>query len=179
MPKRKHKKYSRPRKMYDLATIKEENKLMKKYGLKSRREVWKASYSIEKIRNLAKQLITAEEKDKALFLKKYSEMGFNIKTIADVLGLTKEDYLKRRLQSILAAKGITSTPNQARQFITHKHVKINGCYINSPGHITSVEEENNMELTLKLAKKEKMTEEEKQFLNKMKKSSEENSEEKD
>jgi len=50
MPIRKHKKYSKPRKLFDASLIKEENNLINKYGLKNRREVWKADYAISKIR---------------------------------------------------------------------------------------------------------------------------------
>ena len=41
MPKRKQKKYSRPRKIYDKPRIEEENELIKKYGLKNKKEIWR------------------------------------------------------------------------------------------------------------------------------------------
>ena len=43
---RKHKKYTRPRKAYDSIRIKEENVLVEKYGLKNKREIWKADARI-------------------------------------------------------------------------------------------------------------------------------------
>jgi small subunit ribosomal protein S4 len=168
MPIRKHKKYSRPRKMYDAVLIKEENDLIKKYGLKNRREVWRASFAVEKIRNIAKSLITADEKRKEEFLKIQAEKGFNVKNIADVLGLSKEDYLKRRLQSVLVSKNLAKTHKQARQLIIHKHVKLNNYFINSPSHITTLDEEANIELTLALPQKKEITKEEAKFLENMK-----------
>lgn len=167
MPKRKHKKFSRPRKLYDAVLIKEENDLIKKYGLKSRREVWRASFAIEKIRNIAKSLITADQKDKEEFIKRQAAKGFKINSIADVLALSKEDYLKRRLQSIIVAKGLAKTHKQARQLITHKHVKLNECFIDSPAHLTTLEEENNLEVILNLIEKKDMSAEEKKFLEQM------------
>jgi small subunit ribosomal protein S4 len=172
MPKRSKKIYSRPKKIYDKATIISENALIKKYGLKSRREVWKAEFAIRKIRGIAKSLITADEKEKEEFVKRQKEKGFNINTIAEVLSLSKEDYLKRRLQSVVVAKGFCSTPKQARQLITHKHISLNGNRIDSPSHLTTLSEENTIKTDLNLGKKKEMTEEEKAFLKKMKKGNE-------
>jgi small subunit ribosomal protein S4 len=167
MPVRKHKRYSRPRKMFDIALIKEEQGLIKKYGLKSRREVWRASFAVETIRNLAKELITADEKLKKEFVERQAAKGFNVNNIADVLGLGKEDYLKRRLQSVVVAKKLAQTHNQARQMITHKHIKLNGHFINSPSHLTTIEEENSLESTMKLPEKKTISKEEKALLEKM------------
>ena len=61
MPKRNRKKYSKPRKAFDKSRIDEENNLRDQYGLKSKREIWKAESAIARIRNLAKQLITKSD----------------------------------------------------------------------------------------------------------------------
>lgn len=167
MPIRKHKKYNRPRKIFDIVLIKEENKLIKKYGLKNRREVWKANYAIGKIRNLAKELITASEAEKNKFVERQRAKGFAVNSIADVLGLSKEDYLKRRLESILVLKGITKTHKQARQFITHKHVKLKGNFINAPGHLTTVDEEATIELDLQMPATKTISDEDKEILKQM------------
>jgi small subunit ribosomal protein S4 len=167
MPKRKHKKYSRPRKLFDIALMKEEQGLIKKYGLKTRREVWRANFAIERIRNLAKELITASEEEKNKFIKRQSEKGFAVNSIADVLGLNKENYLKRRLQSIVVSRGIARTHNQARQFITHKHITLGGNIIDSPSHLTTLQEEMSLALSLQLPAKEIITDEEKGILEKI------------
>jgi len=165
MPKRQHKRFNRPKKLFDSARIKEENELIKKYGLKNKREIWKADFAIEKIRNLAKKLITAPEEEKTEFIEKQKAKGFEAETIADVLGLSNEDYLKRRLESVVVAKKLATTPKQARQFITHRHIKINGKIINSPSHLTTLDEEAGLELDLKMpVKKQETTSEEEEFL---------------
>ena len=164
MPKRKTKKYSRPRKIFDIALMKEENGLIKKYGLKSRREVWRADFAIGTIRNIAKRLITAEDKEKEVFLEKQRKKGFNVNNIAEVLSLNKEDLLKRRLQSIVVSKNLATTHKQARQLVTHKHITVNGHKINSPSHLTTVEEENSLELTIAVPIKKVISEEDKKLL---------------
>jgi small subunit ribosomal protein S4 len=168
MPIRKHQKFNRPKKIFDITVIKEEQALIKKYGLKNRREVWKADFAIGKIRNIAKSLITADKEKQDKFLETQKEKGFNVESIADVLGLKKEDYLKRRLQSLVFQKGIAKTPKQARQAITHKQIKIKGSIINSPSHLTTLKEEMTIEPTREITPKKEMSNEEKQVLNQIK-----------
>jgi small subunit ribosomal protein S4 len=167
MPKRNRRKFSRPRKIYDITLIKDENGLITKYGLKSRREVWKASFAIEKMRNIAKTLITASDDKKEEFIERQKAKGFEINSIADVLALSKEDYLKRRLESVVVKKGFAKTHNQARQLITHKHIKIGNQIINSPSHLTTLEEEKNLTSDIVIPIKEEISPEEKKFLEKM------------
>lgn len=167
MPVRKHKKYSKPRKIFDIALMKEETGLVKKYGLKNRREVWKASFQVNKIRSLAKDLITADAKEKNEFVERQRQKGFNVSNIAEILALTKEDYMKRRLQSIVMQKGFAKTHKQARQLITHKHVTINGNSIDSPSHITTLKEEAELACNVVIPVKKELSKEEKQFLKQM------------
>ncbi len=154
MPKRKHKKYRKPKKSYDRARIDEEDLLVKKYGLKNKTEIWKAESEISEIRRRAKELLTKSDEDSEKFIAKLNKQGFVVKNIADILALDKEDYLKRRLQSILVEKKIANSPRQARQFITHKHVTINNNAINIPSYIVPVDEEN--KINLRLVRKEKI-----------------------
>jgi small subunit ribosomal protein S4 len=139
--KKQKKKFSRPRKPFDKARIEEENILKEKYGLKNKKEIWKADAAIGRIRNLAKQLITASEEEKKAFVERLQKKGFMVESIADALALDKEDWLKRRLQTIVFAKGLANTPKQARQFITHKNVSIGNRTVNIPSYQVSLEEE--------------------------------------
>lgn len=150
---RKRKKYSKPRKLYDKIRIEEENELIKKYGLKKKKEIWKADAATERLRGKAKRLITASEESKQKLFSKLNKSGLKVKTISDVLGLKKEDLLRRRLQSILIQKNLAN-PKEARQLIIHKHVSINGNIVNRPGYIVDINEEDKIRVFKKL-KKEK------------------------
>jgi len=141
MPKRKRKKYSRPRKPFDKIRILEENELVKRYGLKNKKEIWKADAAISRIRNLAKQLITKSDEEKKLFIERLQKKGFPVQSIAEALALNKEDWLKRRLQTIVYAKKLTSTPKQARQFVVHRHVFVGDSIVNKPSYQVSLEKE--------------------------------------
>jgi len=155
--KRQSKKYARPRKPFDKIRIEEEDALVEKYGLKNKKEIWKAEAAVSRIRGLAKKLITASDERKEAFLNRLQARGFTVDKIADVLALDKEAILKRRLQTIVHMKGLTNTAKQARQFITHKHVSINDRIVNIPSYSVSVEEEGSIQLlvVLPVNKKEK------------------------
>ena len=144
--KRKHKIYSRPKKPYDKKRIVEEAVIVEKFGLKNKKEIWRADAKINSIRGKAKNLITAPEEEKELFFKRLRKIGFNVNSIADVLSLNKEDYLKRRLQTIVYDKKLASTIKSSRQFITHKKIVVNGGIINSPAYLVPVEFENKISL---------------------------------
>jgi small subunit ribosomal protein S4 len=139
---KKHKKFSWPRKLYDSDRIAEENKLVEKYGLKNKREIWKTEARVAYLRNRAKKLITAGEKEQGLFFSKLNRSGLNVQSIADVLALTKENLFQRRLGMILIKKNFATAPKQARQMISHKRVLINGKVVSSPGYTVGVDEEN-------------------------------------
>jgi len=149
---RKHKKYRKPRKMFDKVRIEEEAELIKKYGLKNRTEIWKAESQVDSIRKKAKKLITASTEEQEKMFEKLRKMGFKVENMADALALDKEDWLKRRLQSLVVAKKIANTPKQARQFIVHKHIAINKNIMNAPSYIVPIAEESNIEL-IKVARK--------------------------
>jgi small subunit ribosomal protein S4 len=148
--KKQQKKYSRPRKPFDKARIDEENQLKEKYGLKNKKEIWKADAAIGRIRNLAKKLITKSEEEQEAFVKGLHKKGFDVNNIADVLALNKEDWLKRRLQTIVFLKKLTTTPKQARQFVTHKHVSIGNQIVNIPSYQVGLEEEPLIKLNITL-----------------------------
>jgi small subunit ribosomal protein S4 len=159
MPIRKHKKYSKPRRAYDKQRIEQEDGLVKQYGLKSKREIWKSEAAIKDIRERAKSLLTKSDEEQKKFIDKLNIMGFRVENIADILALNKEDYLKRRLQSIIVKQKIANTPKHARQLIAHKHIAINGKKINSPSYVVRTDEEDKITLTIvKKLKEEKAPE---------------------
>jgi len=146
--KRKHKKYSKPKRPFDKTRINEEAEIKKEFGLKNKREIWKAEAKIKTIREKAKKLIsTGQEEQQALF-DRLKKIGLNVNSIADVLSLDKKDYLKRRLQTVITNKKIAKTPKSARQLITHKKVLVNENIINSPSYIVPTELEGKISLKI-------------------------------
>jgi small subunit ribosomal protein S4 len=149
---KKHKKFNRPKKPFDTERIQSENAVVVKFGLKNKREIWKAKTKLDSIRKRAKQLVNESSDVQWEFIEKLNKLGFKVETVVDVLALTEEDILKRRLQSILIEKKLATTPKGARQLVTHKHVKVNGVVVNIPSYMVSVNEEDKIELKSPRAK---------------------------
>jgi small subunit ribosomal protein S4 len=59
----------------------------------------------------------------------------------DILLLTVEDLLRRRLQTLVFEKGFAKSVYQARQFVVHGHIQVGGKKINAPSYIVKKEEE--------------------------------------
>jgi small subunit ribosomal protein S4 len=155
--KKQSKQYSKPRRPFDKARIDEENVLRDKYGLKNKKEIWKADAAIGRIRNQAKTLITASDEEKEEFVDRLRKRGFQVENIAGALALNKEDILKRRLQTIIHVAGIANTAKQGRQLITHKHIAIGDQVVNIPSYHVGLEEEGvvKSDIVLKIKKPEK------------------------
>jgi len=151
--KRKHKTYSKPKRPFDKTRIDEEAKIKKEFGLKNKKEIWKAEARIKSIREKAKKLISANPEEQQALFSKLKKIGLNADSIADVLSLDKKDYLRRRLQTIMVDKKLATTLKSARQLITHKKVLVDGNIVNSPSYIVPVELEN--KISLKLMKERK------------------------
>jgi len=155
--KRKHKKYSRPKRPFDKIRILEEEKIKKEFGLKNKKEIWKAESKIKSIREKAKKVISADSAEQEKLFNQLKKIGLSVNSIADVLSIEKKDYLKRRLQTILVDKKLANTTKQARQLITHKKVFVGNKTVNIPSYIVPVELEN--KIKLKVKKKEKLNKE--------------------
>jgi len=150
--KRKRKLFSRPKKPFDRTRMDKENILVKKYGLKNKREIWKGISAVSKLRRRAKGLIGKEEEKQKMFFKKLNAMGIEVKDISDVLALTEKNLFDRRLQTILVKKKLVSTSKQARQLIVHKHVLVNGNIVNIPSFLVTKEVEDKISLKEKKRK---------------------------
>lgn len=130
-PKRARKKYETPRHPWQKARIEEEAALLKDYGLKNKRELWKHETELRNYRARARKIagLRGEEagQAKAELFAKLDRLGVMVKkepSLDDVLGLTLRDFLERRLQTLVYRQSLAHTPRQARQFITHGHVAL-------------------------------------------------------
>lgn len=139
---RQHKRYKRPKKPFDKARIEEEKRLMKEYGLKNKREIWKAETNISRIRAQARKLIVEPEKQEQ-FLNKLRKIGLIDEKagLNEVLSLTKRDWLERRLQTIVFKKGLAKTIKEARQLIVHRKILVNDRVVDVPSYVVKKDEE--------------------------------------
>lgn len=144
--KRKHKSYSKPKRPFDKLRIDEEKKIKKEFGLKNKKEIWKADSKIKSFREKAKKLISSPLDQQKKLFDKLNKIGLEVNSIAEILSLNKTNYLKRRLQSILVKNKLATTSKGARQLITHRNVLVNKKIINSPSYTVPVDLENKISL---------------------------------
>ncbi len=141
------KSYARPFKVWDDTRIEEEKKLTKSYGLKNKKEIWKAESMLRKFKAQAKKLIATRgpqaEREKQQLLAKLKSLGLTTETadLDTVLGLTINNILDRRLQTIAYRRKLARSITQARQFIIHEHIAVNGKKIAVPSYLVRKEEE--------------------------------------
>lgn len=150
--KRKRKMFSRPKKLFDRARMDEENVLVKKFGLKNKKEIWKAKTTVSGFRRRAKGLIGESDEKQRAFFDKLNKAGIAVSNIADVLALTEEDIFARRLQTFVVKKKLATTMKGSRQLIVHKNILVDGKVVNIPSFMVSVDLENKISLKEKKAK---------------------------
>ena len=152
-PKKLTNKYAGPRRLFDKNRIIEENKLQNGYSLKNKKELWMAKSALTRIRANARALLAETGEQRALreneLLESLYRKGFAPKgaTLDDVLSLQVESLLERRLQTQVWKLGMAGTTSQARQFIVHGHVQINGKVVDSPGYMLTAGEESQIKFT--------------------------------
>ena len=150
-PKFSRRRYERPSHPWEGERIKAENELLKKYGLKNKKELWRAQSVLRRFRHRARQLQALVRygdkqagKEKDQLIGRLGRLGLlptEGASLDDVLGLDVEAVLSRRLQTLAFVKGLAFTPHQARQFITHGHVAIGPRRVTVPGYLVTRMEE--------------------------------------
>lgn len=146
-PKRRRKQYATPQRPWDRERIERESELIRDYGLKSKKEVWKTETILRGFRREARKLMAASggqaDKESSQLLDRMRRLGLvdEDSDIVDVLSLDIEDVLDRRLQSVVHKNGLARSPDQARQMIVHGHIVVGDGRVTEPGYLTSIEEE--------------------------------------
>ena len=146
-PKKQRKKFETPRFPWRIDVLETELKLLGQYGLRNKREMWRHKTLLSKYRGIARSLLgmPVEERRKRgkQFLDRLNRLGILPETavLDDVLVLSLEDILERRLQTLVFQKGLAKSIHQARQLITHGHVAIAGRRVSSPSYLVLRDEE--------------------------------------
>lgn len=151
-PRKARKQYSRPRSPWRADQLAQELYLLGTFGLRNKRELWKSQTHLSSIRKQARTLLAATEqvrlREEKKLLDSLRKRGLvtETATLDDILSLTVEDLLSRRLQTMVFKKGMALSPLHARQLIVHGHVMIGGRVITIPGYEVGHDEETTVAL---------------------------------
>lgn len=136
------------KKKWDKNTIVEEAVIVTDYALKNKKEIRKVELQISNLKKIAKSLNrnaeTKASQEAMNFIERLKAQGFLAQTatsLDEVLDITLRDVLERRLSNLVYKKGFARTPSQARQFVVHGHVTVEGVTITAPSHLVGVKED--------------------------------------
>lgn len=159
-PKKARKTFTRPRSPWRADQLAQELYLLGTFGLRNKRELWKAQTNLSSVRKQARTLLAAteqvrlrEEKKLLDSLRRKGLVGEGA-SLDDILGLTVEDVLARRLQTMVFKKGMALSPLHSRQLIVHGHIAIGDRLITIPGYGVGQEDQGRIMLVSKAEPKE-------------------------
>ena len=145
--------WKKPKRPFNFDLKMEELKILGTFGLKTKRELWKARTELSRVRNQARSLLAltqdVRDKEEPILMNSLSRIGLveQNATLDDVLNLEIDDLLSRRLQTVIMKKFYFKTPYQARQAISHGHILIGDRIVNIPSYVVKVDEEDKVKLT--------------------------------
>jgi len=146
-PKKKHKLYTTPKRPYDVRAFEEDLKILGVYGLRNKRELWRARTELSTLRRRAREMLSFDpveriEMERILIRKLYG-LGLvpESSSLDNTLSLSVGDLLERRLQTVVYRTGMAKTLFQSRQLITHGHISIDGRKVKSPSYRVTREDE--------------------------------------
>ncbi|QMU54384.1 MAG: 30S ribosomal protein S4 [Nitrosopumilus sp.] len=152
-PKYPRRVWKKPKRPLNYELKMEELKTLGTFGLRTKRELWKAHTELSRVRHQARSLLALRqeirEEKEPILMKSLVRIGLvsSEATLDDVLNLNADDLLSRRLQSIVTKKLGFKTPYQARQAVIHGHIMIGDRKINIPSYTVKVEEEESIHFT--------------------------------
>ena len=152
-PKYPRKVWRKPKRPLNYELKMEELETLGTFGLRTKRELWKAHTELSRVRHQARSLLALRQEVRAekepILMKSLARIGLvsGDATLDDVLNLNAKDLLSRRLQTIVSKKLGFKTPYQARQAVIHGHIMIGERKVNIPSYTVTIEEEGSVRFT--------------------------------
>ena len=149
-PKYPRRVWRKPKRPLNYELKMEELKTLGTFGLRTKRELWKAHTELSRVRHQARSLLALRQEVRAekepILMKSLARIGLvsNDATLDDVLNLEVNDLLSRRLQTIVTKKLGFKTPYQARQAVIHGHIMIGERKVDIPSYTVPVTEEDSI-----------------------------------
>merc|ERR1711869_72010 len=146
-----------PRRAFDKERLDHELQLLGTYGLKNKREIRRMGLVLSKVRAVARTLLTMEEKDprrifegQALMRRmiRYGILDEDKQRLDYVLALKVEDFLERRLQTLVMKRRLAKSIHHARVLIKQKHIRVGHQIVDVPSFMVRVESQPHIEFSV-------------------------------
>ena len=114
-------------------------------------------YMLSKVRKAARTLLTLDAKDpKRLFetpplirrLKRFGLMTDEENSLDDILKLTTQRLMERRLQTKVFKQGLAKSIHHARVLIKQRHIRVGKQVVNVPSFLVRTDSEKHIDLAL-------------------------------
>lgn len=144
------KTYSTPRRPFEKERLDRELRLCGQFGLKCKREVWRVQHALAKMRKTARELLTLPTEDAkrqlegSALLRRMTRYGLLDETkqkLDYVLSLKTEDFLERRLQTVIYKSGLAKSIHHARVLIRQRHVRVGKQIVDIPSFLVRKDSE--------------------------------------
>ncbi len=152
-PRKSKKKYVKPKRPFESERFETELQLLGTYGLRNKKELWRHRTELSNYRRQARNLLAVSEVEREQLEKELLQKLLRLGVLAgspdldDVLDLTLQDVLERRLQTIVFRKGLACSPHHARQLVIHGHIALDESRITTPSRMIAVGEEDRIRYT--------------------------------
>merc|ERR1711935_302786 len=146
-----------PRRAYDKERLDAELKMIGTFGLKNKREIWRNGLILSKVHAVARNLLTMDEKDprrifegQALMRRmiRYGILDEDKQRLDYVLALKVEDFLERRLQTLVFSRGLAKSIHHARVLIKQRHIRVGHQIVDVPSFMVRVESQPHIEFAV-------------------------------
>ncbi|KAK9838379.1 hypothetical protein WJX81_008176 [Elliptochloris bilobata] len=151
------KTFKKPRRPFEKERLDNELKLVGEFGLRNKRELWRVQMALSKIRQAARTLLTLDDKEvKRLFegeallrrMYKYGLLEEGQNKLDYVLALTPQDFLERRLQTLVFKLGLAKSIHHARVLIRQRHIRVGKQIVNVPSFLVRVDSQKHIDFAL-------------------------------
>jgi len=134
-----------PRRPFEKERLDAELRLVGEFGLKNKRELWRIQLTMARIRAHARALLTLPKDDPkrsfegdaiARRLVRYGVLPREQQKLEYALSIKQEDFLKRRLQTIVTE--MARTVHRARVLLYQRHIRVGNQVVTSPSFLVRI-----------------------------------------